>query len=312
MNLPPSARLGAMGGANVSLNDRDVNMLFSNPAIISKNWHNHAAFNYLSYYADVSLTSIAYSRDMQQHGVWAAGLQYLDLGEFRKMDDTGLDLGHFNASEYYLVLGRSHKAGNFQSGASIKYSNSTIDAYSAQALLFDIGSVFIHPEQEFTVGLAVKNFGVLIRDYSDRGGQNLPFDVQLGMTIKPEHMPFRFSLTARHLANPNMLYDDDTKDNGNNNDRPGVVDKVLGHLNLAAEILVSSNFNLIGGYNHMTNRELGLSGGSKGSGFSYGFLLRVRAFDFSFARAIYHSSGGRNFFSLQSNINSLFKKDNTI
>jgi hypothetical protein len=309
MNMPSSARLGAMGGANVSLNEKDANMLFSNPALISGEWHNHLAFNYLSYYADVSLSSIVYSREFERYGSWALGLQYLDLGEFRKRDDAGMDLGYFKAMEYFLVLGRSHKAGNFQTGASIKYCNSSIDVYSAHALMFDIGSVFIHPEQEFTVGLAVKNFGFLIRDYTEDGNQNLPFDVQVGSTLKPEHMPLRFSLTVRHLANPKVPYDDRTTDNGNNNAKLGVIDKVLSHVNVATEILVSKNFNIMAGYNHMTHREMGLMGGAKGSGFSYGFLLRVKSFDFSFARAIYHASGGRNFFSLQSNMNTLFKRE---
>jgi hypothetical protein len=310
MNLPSSARLGAMGGYNVSLIERDVNLLFSSPGLISEKWHNHAAFNYLSYYAGVSLSSVAYARNMERHGVWAIGFQYLDLGQFQRRDDTGLDLGEFSANEYFLVVGRSHKSGNFQTGASFKYSNSTIDIYTAHALLFDIGGVFIHPEQEFTLGLAIKNFGFILSDYTEESEQRVPFDVQLGITIKPEYMPFRFSLTAHHLAYPNVLYDDETFEQGNNYDRPGVIDKVLSHINVGSEILISKNFNIRAGYNHLISKELGLMSGSKGSGFSYGFMLGVKAFEFSFGRATYHASGGMNFFSLQSNFDTLFTKDN--
>jgi hypothetical protein len=309
MNLPSSARLGATGGYNVSLIDKDVNLLFANPGLITEQWHNHVAFNYLSYYADVSLSSVAYAMKTNKHGMWAVGLQYLDLGVFNKTDDTGLDLGEFGAHEYFFVLGRSHRSGNFQLGASFKYSNSTIDVYTAHAFLFDIGGVFIHPEKEFTIGLAIKNFGILIRDYTENGDQQLPFDIQLGATIKPEYMPFRFSLTAHHLAYPNVLYDDDINEDENNNDRPGVIDKVMSHINIGTEILINKNFNVRLGYNHMINQELGLVSGAKGSGFSYGFMLRVKAFEFSFGRATYHASGGRNFFSLQSNLNTLFIKD---
>jgi hypothetical protein len=310
MNLPASARLGALGGYNVSLIERDANLLFANPGLLSENWHNHLAVNYLSYYADVSLSSVAYARDFEKHGVWAVGLQYLDLGDFRKMDDTGMDLGEFRAQEYFFVVGRSHRSGNFQMGTSIKYATSSIDIYTAHAILIDIGGVFIHPEKEFTIGLAIKNFGFLLSDYTDTERQRLPFDIQAGTTIKPDHMPFRFSLTAHHLTQPNLLYNDNSDENGNNNDTPGVIDRVLSHVNVGSEILISNNFNVRFGYNHQISKELGLTSGSKGSGFSYGFMVRVKAFDFSFTRATYHASGGRNFFSLQSNLNTLFTKDN--
>ncbi len=309
MNLPSNARLGATGGYNVSANVQDINMIFSNPALISDDWHNHAAFNYLSYHAGISLSSVAYARDFEKYGTWVIGLQYLDLGDFSRTDDTGMDLGEFNAQEYYVVVGRSHQSGNFQLGANLKYANSSIERYTAHAILLDIGGVFIHPEQQLTVGLVLKNFGFLISNYTEESDKNLPFDVQLGMTIKPEHMPFRFTLTAHHLSRPNILYDDPNP-GINNFDRPGVVDKVLGHLVLGTEVLISKNFNLRAGYNHMVNQELRITSGSKGSGFSYGFMVKIKMFEFAFSRATYHTSGGRNFFSIQSNLNSFLVKKN--
>lgn len=310
LKMPSNARVSALGGMNVSLVEEDVNLLFSNPGLIGEDWDNHAAVNFVPYYADVSLSSVAYAKEIADRGVWAVGLQYLNLGQLEARDESGGELGDFNAREYFFVLGRSHKIGPFQIGSGLKWAFSSMGMYHAHALMIDIGGVFIHPEQEFTVGLAIRNLGLVLGDYTETSGSSLPFDVQLGVTIKPEHMPVRFSLTGHHLANYRLPYDSEENLPGLNNDRPGTVDKILSHINAGAELLISKNFNIRGGYNHLINSELSLAELSRGTGLSYGFMFRIKAFEFSFSRAIYHVSGGTSFFSLQSDLNSIFSKEN--
>lgn len=306
LNVSSNARVGGLGGVNVSIMDDDVNLLFSNPGLISTSWDHLAAVNYINYYADISLGSAVYSRDFGNNGTWAIGLQYMDLGEFVKRDVTGDELGDFKGSEYFIVIGRSHRVGAFQMGAALKYANSTIDAWSAGAVALDIGGVFIHPVQDLTVGLLIKNIGFIVDDFTPESRSVLPFDVQVGASIKPEHMPFRFSITAANLSKPEVLYNNRP---GANNESPGMVDKALSHMTISVEALVSRNFNLRGGYNHLTNKEMRLISGSKGAGFSFGFMLKVKAFEFSFSRALQHAGEGSSFFSLQSATNTFFTKD---
>lgn len=288
--------------------EEDANLLFSNPALIFAGWDNQAAVNFINYYADVSLGSAAYAKDLAGRGTWALGLQYYDLGEFVKRDATGNDLGEFGGSQYFIVLGSSRQSGNFRMGVSLKYAHSAIDTWSAGAVMVDIGGIFIHPEQDLTVGLIIKNLGLVLDDYTVDSKSRLPLDIQLGATIKPEHMPFRFSLSARRLNQSSILYDDGSL--AANNESPGIVDKILSHVVVGAEAILSKNFNIRGGYNHLTNNEMRLTDGSKGAGFSFGFMLKVRGFEFAFSRAIQHAGEGSSFFSLQSDLNSFFKKDN--
>src|SRR5690606_30809834 len=98
--------------------------------------------------------------------------------------------------------------GVFTLGANLKFAQSYLDSYTASAVLLDIGGIYAHPEKDFTVGMVIKNFGVVVKDYTEGSGSNLPFDVQIGTTFKPQYMPFRFSLTAYNLTRGDIAYFD--------------------------------------------------------------------------------------------------------
>src|SRR5690606_18191158 len=182
--------------------------------------------------------------------------------------------------------------GIFTLGANIKFAQSSIDAYAASAVLLDLGGIYAHPEKEFTVGMVIKNFGLVLQDYTQGSSSNLPFDVQIGTTFKPQYMPFRFSVTAYKLTRGDIAYFDSGLQG--NKEAPGFVDKVFRHITLGTEILLSPNFNLRVGYNHLVRKELRLEETSGGAGFSAGFMFRIKAFEFAYARRFYHVAGGSN------------------
>lgn len=91
---------------------------------------------------------------------------------------------------------------------------SSVAGFRSNALLFDLGGTFVHPEKDLTIGLAIKNVGFVLSEYSGTSDTQLPFDVQAGITFKPKHMPLRFSITAYNLAYHGKAFDDpnDTED----------------------------------------------------------------------------------------------------
>lgn len=115
-------------------------------------------------------------------------------------------------------------------------------------------------------------------------------------------MPARFSVTLYNLARATSV---DKKNS--NNDVNGVVNKLMSHMTLGTEILISKNFNLRAGYNHLINQELSLENASGGAGFSFGFMLKIKGFELAYTRSIYHLSGGINYLTLNTNLN-FFKK----
>lgn len=308
LNTPSSARVAALSGVNITAQDEDVNMFLSNPALLVEDVHMHAAINYVDYLADIQYTSLAYAHKFEKAGMWGVGLQYFNYGEFKGFDEAGNEAADFNARDFAAVVSHSRTIGVFTLGANLKLAQSHIGSYTSSALLVDIGGIYKHPEREFTVGLAVKNVGFVVKKYRDGAGSKLPFDVQIGTTFRPEHMPFRFSITAYNLSRGDIAYYDPAL--RSNQEAPGAVDKVLRHVTIGTEVLLSKNFNLRFGYNHLVRKELRLEETSGGAGFSMGLMFRIKAFELAYSRNFFHVAGGSNTFSLASDLGTFIKKNN--
>jgi hypothetical protein len=304
LNVSSNARLSGLGGVNVSLADRDVNFFFSNPALVSDSLAGYASAGYQFYVADIGQAAFAYAHDFDKIGTLSFGVQHISYGELTGYDASGLEIGSFKSSETALVISKSHQVNNFRVGANFKTVFSSIAGFRSSALLLDIGGTFIHPTKNLTVGLVFKNLGFVLSEYSETSDTNVPFDVQVGATFKPEHMPLRFSLTAFNIATSGKAYDnpDDPDDNSSS------FDKLLSHINIGTEILFHRNVNLLLAYNFLRQQEL-KTASSGGSGFCIGAAIKIRTFDIILSRNSYSVGNGAYSFTLSTNIqNMIFKK----
>ena len=62
----------------------------------------NAVFNYVSYFADINYGYASYALDEGDKGTFAAGMHYIDYGQFIKADEEGNIIGNFYAAEYAL------------------------------------------------------------------------------------------------------------------------------------------------------------------------------------------------------------------
>jgi hypothetical protein len=304
LELPTNARTAAVGGFNVALGHDDVNMLLDNPALMSATMHQHTALNYYNYYAGIQYTSLAYARQLGKSGSLGAGLQYFAYGQLEGYDASGEKTQDFSAADYAMTVAYSHQKGNFRLGVNMKYAVSAFDTYQAHLLAADLGGVFQHPEKDLTVGLVVKNAGFLLKDYSAAAQSKAPFDVQAGIAFKPDFMPFRFSFTAYDLLEwKNPPQQTETEEQQTFADHAG---KAFRHLAIGAELLLHKNLHIRAGYNYQHRSELRLEQKAGGAGFAYGFLFKIKAFQFAYSRSVYHAAGGTHFLSLSSNLKRVF------
>ena len=253
LNVPNNARLAALGGINVSLSDRDVNFMFSNPVLTGDTLGGFASVSYQFYVADVGQATASYAHRFKKIGMMAFGVQHLSYGEIKSYDATGAEIGNYKSGETALFISKSHQISNFRFGATLKIAFSSIAGYRSTAVMLDVGGLFVHPHHDFTVGLAIKNAGFVLSEYSETSTSRLPFDVRIGATLKPEYMPLRFSLTAYNLTDG---YDAD--DPPPNADEAGTLEKIFRHINFGAEVLIHRHVNLMIGYNYLVNQELKL------------------------------------------------------
>ena len=316
LNLPPSAKLAGLGGANVSSRDADVTMLYGNPALLNTEMDGRLAISYVDYLSDIKQSTATYVFNTERFGRWGLGLTYLNYGEFEQFDAAGTSLGEFSVNEYALGLSKAYTSGNFTVAGTLKFAVSGIAGNHSVAALADVGGIFKHPTQDFTVGLTVRNVGYQLRPYVGAGREPMPLDVQIGASFKPEHMPVRLSVTAHQLQQFDIVYLDPSQrgqldDNGEEIEvKKSLGDKIARHFVVGGELLFSKNFHLRAGYNHLQRRELRLENTSAGAGLSFGAMLRISEFQLDYTRAYYHASGAANYFTVARSLTSLFSRNN--
>lgn len=300
LEVPASSRLAALGGVNVSLADRDVNLFSANPSLAGDTLDGFVSANYQFYLATIGQASFAYQHKFRKTGSISFGVQHFSYGTIDSYDAAGLPIGTFNAGETAIMAGKHFSSGAFRFGANIKAIFSNLAGFRSNALAMDVGGLFVHPEQDLLIGLVIRNAGFSISDYTESSTSQLPFDVQLGTTFKPQHMPFRFSITAFDLTDYDDFEDPE--------DSPGTLDKIVTHLNIATELLLSKNVNVLIAYNFQKRKELKIEEIGGGAGLSMGLSFQIKTVELVLSRVGYGPRQASYGFTLNSDLKKIIRK----
>jgi len=320
LTLPSGSRVAAMGGNNVSHYDDDLNFVLNNPGLLRSEMNNKIALNYVNYLSDINFGYVSYARNIDKIGMFAAGIQYINYGTFLNADETGEILGEFVPSEYSFNIAYARPiTQKIQFGANLKTIYSSFYSYFSSGLALDAGLSYIDTAKLFSAGLVVKNLGIQLKPYTPGFREPLPFDVQIGVTKKLAHAPFRFSVTAQDLLNWNLDYVsvfsntyqlDEVEEKNFFNKMGDVGDEFIRHFIVGVEIVPHKNFYIALGYNYRRRSELALQTAPKMVGMSIGFGLKLSKFNISYGLASYHLAGASNHISVGINLDSFYKKSN--
>ena len=303
LQQPSFAKIAGLGGVNASIFNGGNSFFLYNPALLSDKGNNHLSLSYVLLPGGAGLSNANYNFNISKLGTFGAGLQYLSYGQIQGYDNTGAPTQVFTPNDFTFSISHARQAGNFRLGATIKFANASISGYHGNAVLFDLGGVFIHPGKDFSVGMVIKNFGFVTSEFSSTSNTSLPFDVQLGTSIKPEHMPIRFSVTLHQLQQWDLMHDDEEINSFNTS-----LDNMFRHVVLGAEIILNEHISILTGYNHLRRKDLRLEQVSGFSGFSLGTDISVRAFQLVYAVGGYHVSGNTNTFTLAADLSQITTK----
>jgi hypothetical protein len=314
LDLPPSAHIAALGGMNVSTRTDDPTMLFGNPALINPDMDGRLALSYVAYVADIKQSTAAYVFNTKKAGRFGIGVTYLNYGDFQSYDAAGNSLGTFGVNEYTVGVSDAFTKGKFTFAATTKLAVSSIAGSRSLAGVADAGVVYKHPTADFTAGFAVKNAGYQFITYPGTERGPLPLDVQIGATVKPEHMPIRFSLTAHHLQQWDIQYLDPNARgvlDASGNEKKATKsfgDNLARHFTVGAALVLGKGLQLRVGYNHLQRRELRLENTSGSAGLSFGAMLKISTFQIDYTHATVQAAGSSDYFTISRNLDSLFKK----
>lgn len=302
LQLPAHARLAGLGGINVSLADRDINFFHNNPALAGDTLNGTASAGYQFYIGDVGNALLTYAHRFKKRGQLVVGIQHTSYGSLQGYDEYGDETLEYHSGETAVLVGRSHQIGHMRLGVSLKGVFSNIAGYRSNALLMDIGGIFAHPKEDFTVGMVFKNLGFVLSDYREDVSSRVPFDLQAGASFKPEYMPVRFSLTGYQLLKRRLLFE------GVAGEKASALKKIFSHINAGAEILLHRNVNVLIGYNYLLHQALRWETGNAVAGFCYGVSFMVKPVEFIFSRSAYTIGNAGYSFTLSTNTNQFLKQ----
>lgn len=320
LKLPNAARSAALGGDVISIADNDLNFAYHNPALLTPDMNNSFVMNYVNYIADINIGYLSYARQFDKAGTFAAGLHYINYGIFTRADIIGNKLGEFTAAEYALNLMWAKPLDDHLSlGVTLKPVYSQLDRYKSFGLAFDLGLLYRASNGRTSGGLVAKNIGYQIKAYHEGNHEPLPFDLQLGISHRLAHAPFRFTLLFHHLDEWDLTYTNPNNDDqidpftGEVEEKRGVdafFNKAIRHVSVGVEVLPTENFHIDLGMNFLRREEMKIDSRPYLTGLSIGFGFKLNRFHISYGRAAYHLAAASNHFSISTSIDAFFKHGN--
>ena len=267
LTLDTSPRAAALAGSYVANND-DPNVIFYNPAGIYSLENKPASFSYVSHLLDINSASLSYSQEVADLGRFAAGIQYINYGDFVEADEVGNKLGNFGAGDFAFLIGYANQLGeNFNYGANIKYIYSSLATQSSVGLAVDLGLQYVFPDDGWTIGFSALNMGSQLSSYFEKN-EKLPVDLRIGFTKKLAHMPFKFYGSFNKL-----------------NEKQDKIWEHFSQFTFGGEFQFSKAMQFRLGYNNEQRKELKLdtSAGLAGFNLGLGILISDYKVDYAFS-----------------------------
>ena len=313
LKLPNTPQLSALGGVNVSQPSNDIGLVFNNPALLRPAMHTqmNAVFN--NFYSGIKVyhLSLGYHNEkLKTNFSW--GLNYFDYGNTSETDASGNVLGKFRPTDWVMQVSASRSyLEKWNYGATVKFISSNYGQYRSNGLAMDIGILFDDTAKLFSASIVAKNMGTQLKKYDGTDPDDLPFDLQIGLTKRLENAPFSFSLTAQRLHQFNISYNDTAFNNDNGFDNRSSnkfsFDKLMNHFVLATTIYLGDRVEVMAGYNFLRRKELSIGNATNGlNGFSLGAGVMLGKLQIRYARAYYQSNTAFNQLGLNMKLNDYF------
>ncbi len=308
-----NARQLAWGGSNVSFANRDITSALNNPALINQTALMRPAMNINSQVPGVwsgnAAMGFAYKDWM-----FSSQFMFIDFGTFDAYDAGGNAQGTTNANETLFGITAAKKiTEQLTIGISSKMSYQVLGPYIGNAVMFDAGALYQSKDSTWSLGGSIRNVGFMLTKFNEN--EKTPLDVQLGLSIKPKHMPFRFNLTFHDLQQRDLTYSQYLKSNNlfdaNSSgfeDEAGFGEKVMRHFSFGGELILGKNFSILMGYNHQRRLELAPEQRKGVTGMGWGLEFKMSKFNITYGSAALFPGFNMNMFTVSAAIDEFKSK----
>ena len=318
LDMPVSARATSQGGIYNHLYENDAGLAFGMPAMLNSAMHKQLAISYLPYFAGSHSANLNYIHDFKR-ATFQFGTQFMNYGKLIQYDELGTAQGLFNASDVALVAGAGHSyKDKFKFGANAKLAVSQIESYTALGMAFDLSAMFVDTAKLFSASLIIRNLGFQLKAYTKGNQELMPTDIQVGLSKRFKHLPFRINLTGHNFTRWDVRYNDPnavqttiTIFDDDANDGPGgaavFFDNFMRHIIIGGEFQFGKAFNMGFAYNYHRRAELALQSKGGLAGFSFGFGLKINRIGIQYGMGKYTNAGAANHLTMNINLGQQIK-----
>ncbi len=315
LELHAPARIAALGGSAITTPGTDLGLASQNPALLTREMDRQLSFSRGYLPSGIRFGNVQAAASISKWGMFMFNLQHIQYGEFQYTNENAEVLGTLKAGEYAFNLGWSKQLdSSWTIGAQAKYVYSDLAGNTASGLAADLGVTWHSRRKKVMASFLIRNAGRQLDRYESGIKEDLPLEIQAGISKELAKAPFRFSLIFQHLQQWDLRYKDrelaqtDPLTGNTIEKKTGFLGNAFRHVILNTEILLSKNFHLRLGYNLLRRDELGFTARPGMSGFSFGTGFRVNRFQLSYAHSVLNTAGGSNHIGISTNLRDFTRK----
>jgi hypothetical protein len=313
-NLPTSARSAALGTNFISVKDNDVNLGMANPSLYNTQMNKKISFSQALQAGKFTYNTLQYGRSMKNNFFVAGNLRMASYGKMDQTDVLGNTTGSIHPTDLIIGIGASKTINPVLTvGANLNYIQARNAGYYADGLSMDLAGSFNFETSGTLITALVKNAGFQISKYGANKTsekENLPTELQIGVSHKLKHAPLRFSFTGQQLQRWDISYHDPnlvpTVDAITGDTIPvkyaGFGEKLFRHTIIATEILVNKNLHLRVAFDYNRRKNFKVDARGSIAGFSFGVGYTFRRFTLDYGLIAYSVAGYNNMITLSINL----------
>ncbi len=312
LKLPTTPQTSALGGINISNQNKDISIASQNPALLRDSMDAQIAAAFNLFFAGIGNYHLMYVKNsLPLKMQLAAAVNFFNYGKTIATDAAGNIMGSFHPVDYVVTISAAQEfKPQWHYGLNLKYIESNYGQYTSNGIAGDFGITYTDENKFIQVGFLAKNMGSQIKAYGTEK-EDLPFDVQLGFSKKLSSIPLQVSITLHHLHQFDIRYQDTSLNENIFSENPSnkkyTIDKIFRHVILATQFYIGDKIELTVGYNHLRRSELKISSGSNGfNGFSLGLGVLFNKIQFRYASGYYQNSKGYHQFGINMNLREYF------
>ncbi len=312
LNLPYSARHVGLGGNAINAMDDDLSIGLHAPSLLNVNSHKRAVFSHSILASGINYGQFGYAQKIGDNKFWSTSFRYASYGKMDYTLPTGEIAGDFYAGDMIASAGYGHHVNEVVSvGANLNFAFSTLETYQAFGMTLDFSGTLNFADKNTVVTALIRNAGMQFSGYVNKNRERISPNPMIAISHKLEHAPFRLTLLAQHLNRWDITYVDPNeqpyKDPFTNEliepKRANFLGKTMHHLVFQVEALFGKHFHIRAAFDYRQREEMKITNRAGMSGFSLGFGVMLKKFQFQYGFNAISAAGFNNMFTLSTNIN---------